>query len=128
MPIKEHACATADCADYGKVSERFFHTSTPDPVCDYCGKPMAQMISHFQVVFTGPITARYNDRKLENAHREGTWIEEKNAPGGPKWTYVDDWQTRKRILKQEGLVEGGVAEVSSDGKHISSAGLPGAWI
>ena len=89
---------------------------------------MAQLASAFAVTFAGKIEARYNDKNKEGSHMEGHWMQEKHAPGGPKWTFVDDWQTRKRIMKQEGLIEGGPAEAGSDGKSISSAGLPGAWI
>jgi predicted nucleic acid-binding Zn ribbon protein len=129
MPIKEHSCKSPDCREYGKVVEHFFHTSDPEPSCPACGAGMALMISRFGVVFTGPISSRYNDRKLEYAHREGVWMTEKNTPDGKeKLTYVTDWSERKRIMKQEGLVDAGCADISSDGRKFSSQGMPGAWV
>lgn len=130
MPIREYACPNQTCGDYGQIVERYENSSPPPaPVCR-CGYMKSQLISSFGVVFTGTITARYNDSKLENAHVEGSWMYEKKAPGGPRHTFVDTWEQRKRIMKQEGLIDAGGqgAEVSSDGRKVSTAGMPGAWV
>jgi hypothetical protein len=129
VPIREHCCTAESCDQYGVISEHFYHVSDPDPVCE-CGKPMTLMISQFQVVFTGPLTARYNDKKLDGAHQEGYFMTEKHTPDGKeKITWVDSWSERKRILKQEGLVEApGSAEVGSDGKSIGMRGFKGQWV
>lgn len=128
MPIREYSCGNPACENYGRRRERYERTTPPPaPVCG-CGEMMAQLASSFGVVFAGAMTARYNDKSKENAHVEGQWMLEKKAPGGQKWTHVEDWATRKRIMKQEGLVDGGQAEVSSDGKSVSTAGMSGQWI
>ncbi len=128
MPMRERVCQKSGCPDYGVVTERYYRSSDPEEPCAGCGGVTAMVISAPAVIFAGKMTARYNDKSLEYANREGEWMHEKNAPGGPKWTYVEDWSERKRIMKQEGLEEMGRAEISSDGRSVSTRGMPGTWI
>lgn len=89
---------------------------------------MGRLISAFKVVFSGPITAKYNDKKLEGAHQEGHWLWCKNTTDGkPRREWVDTWQKRKELMKQEGLEEAGPLAVSSDGKRATGTGMPGCW-
>jgi hypothetical protein len=128
--IKEFSCKSDVCQGYGVPIEAWYRTTDPDPVCEICGGEMALMISSFSTPFSGSMSTRYADKKLEYAHKmDHEWILEKRAPGGPKWTKVDQWSDRRRILRQEGLVEhGGMVDVSSDGRKVSSQGMPGCWV
>jgi hypothetical protein len=88
------------------------------------------MISTFNVVFTGPITSRYNDKNLEGSHLEGYWVTEKNTPDGKeRQRHIETWQDRREWMKQEGLEDamGAPGGISSDGKSFNSRGLPGTW-
>jgi len=98
--------------------------------CEACGGETRKMASVFRVVFTGNISARYNNPKLEGAHQEGLWMtEKKTADGKERQTFVTDWSQRRRIMKQEGLEEySGTAEVDSTGKMVGTRGMSGQWV
>jgi hypothetical protein len=90
--------------------------------------------SAFQVVFTGPITARYNDRTKENAHEEGHWAYRKNTLSGkPEPCFIDTFEAQREFVKSEGLANpkefGNNFEVGDDGKTVkNSCGMPGCEI
>lgn len=130
MPIYESCCTQSECLLLGKVIEHYYPKTTDNMVsCAACGQETKRMISRFGVVFTGPITTRYNDKKAENPHIEGHWAWEKRTPDGvPKQTWIETWQQRKEYMKREGLTEVGPVEGGSDGKLSSSQGLPGCWV
>jgi predicted nucleic acid-binding Zn ribbon protein len=127
MPIFEHICYRLDCSRNSVVVEGYFRRSDPMPTCPGCGNEMSRLVSGFAVTFAGPITARYNDKKLEYAHQEGHWLWCKKGPGGPRREWVDTWQRRKELMKQEGLEDAGPLEGSSDGRKASGVGMPGCW-
>jgi putative FmdB family regulatory protein len=129
MPLHEFSCEYCD-----SVEERFFHVSpTEEPPCPTCGGPRVRLASAFKVVFTGPLTARYNDPKKENAHMEGFWDYRvrSSTSGHPEAVFLDSWQALREFRKSESLSMPGDAPVnatmSADGRTISSAGMPGAW-
>lgn len=135
MPIFEYCCKNEACEDYAHAHEHYVATSDkPDPNCDSCGLPTGRMISTFGVVFTGPITKRYNDPNADNAHMESHWVWETKGPGGekikPRPLLIEDFQQQREYAKREGLVnpkDVGPMEVGSDGKSFSSRGMPGCW-
>jgi|WetSurMetagenome_2_1015567.scaffolds.fasta_scaffold742858_2 hypothetical protein len=95
---------------------------------------MQRVVSAFQVVFTGPITKRYNDPKSENPDQEGHWAFRKRSSvsGNPEAVFIETWQDRREFMKQEGLVgyeDVGPIDSSPDGKWSSTrTGKPGTWI
>lgn len=135
MPIREFACETDGCPEQGIVRENYFRTSDPDPTCEACGTVKRLQISRFGIVWTGPLTTRYNDPKLEYAHREGNWMYTRQTPDGkPKAVFIDSVQKSKEFAKQEGLVSPfslnapGNMEISSDGKTATTQGMPNCWV
>lgn len=130
MPLRETMCPNKDCASYGIPVEHYYpRTDTPLQACEACGGETRQLVSRFGVVFTGPITAKYNDSKGENPYMEGHWVTEKKTPDGVhRQRFIETWQQRKEFMKQEGLTDVGPMDGASDGKKSSSQGLPGCWI
>lgn len=131
MPLFE-----SQCQNCGTVREWYAPLSTsPDPKC--CGQPMSRLISPFRVVFTGPITARYNDKKLEGAHREGftAWrVHSAKDPRYPEPVRITSFSERRAYMRDEGLEEAPsdatIHAVGEDGQKtkISTAGMPGQWV
>lgn len=129
MPIREFYCA--QCAN---LEERYVKLRyTPVPPCPNCGATRIQLASRFAVVFTGPLTARYNDPKRENAHQEGFWAHRRAADGklSGEAVRIESWQDLKEFNRSEGLAAPGDvptnATISKDGKRIVSDGMPGQW-
>ena len=137
MPIYEFACAHERCPRHLEVHEEFFHSrdNVVPPVCMACANPMRRLASQFAVVFSGTITAKYNDRKKDNSHQEGhiAW-RRKSAKDfdKPEPVRITTWQEQKRFCKEEGLAlpsdMPSNVEISSDGKKLSSQGMPGSWV
>ena len=131
MPIYESACRAC-----GDAREWYAPLSTsPDPDC--CGQPMSRLISVFHVVFTGPITARYNDKKLEGSHKEGftAWrVHSAKDPRCPEPVHITSFSDRKQFMKDEGLEEvpsnATISGVGEDGQgvKVSTVGEPGCWV
>jgi putative FmdB family regulatory protein len=130
MPIFEFFCE--GCRRY---KESYLSRSTsPDPACESCGKPMSRLISSFSVIFTGALTARYNDPKCENPYQEGFWAHrvKSSSSGAPEATFIDTWEKRREYMKEEGLIgheDIGPVDPSSDGKWSNTrTGRPGTWV
>jgi len=128
MPIYEY-----ECQQCGAAMERYVpRFSSPNPDC--CGVSMERVPSAFRVVWTGAITgSKYSDQKKENAHLDGHWAwKKKTASGNPEAVFIDTWQKQKEFCKSEGLVNPSEMpanpEFGSDGKSMSSRGMPGSWI
>ena len=129
MPLHEFLCPSCK-----SVEELFFHRSPDeDPPCPVCLGPRTRLASRFAVVFTGPLTARYNDPKKENAHMEGFWDYRvrSSVSGVPEPVFISDWAELRAFRKAEQLsMPGDVptnATMSADGRTISSTGMPGNW-
>lgn len=130
MPIYESYCAACQ-----RTKEWYAPLSTsPDPACELCHGPTTRLISGFNVVFTGPLTARYNDPQAENPHQEGFWAHrvKSSSSGQPEPCFIETWQQRKQYLKDEGLVGGeevGPVDGTGDGKWSTTrTGRPGTWV
>jgi predicted nucleic acid-binding Zn ribbon protein len=136
MPIREFACETETCPEHGVVRENYFRNSDPDPTCEACGAVKKARISRFGIVWTGPLTTRYNDPKLESAHREGHWAYRRNTPSGkPEPVFISTPQESREFARSEGLVSPFDSnapplnmEISGDGKSATTCGQPGAWV
>lgn len=130
MPIYENWCPACS------VRREFFsHRVTEEnPPCESCGGTTGRIISSFQIIWTGPLTAKYNDPKLEGAEREGHWAWRRRSSlsGNPEPVYIDSFQKQTEFCKEEGLINPKDLprnlEVSADGKSASSRGLPGQWV
>jgi hypothetical protein len=135
MPLFESACPSRDCPDYAQPVEHYYpysHSTTLP--CEKCGGPTVKLVSQFHVVFTGPITAKYNDKHLDGAHREGHWGFNKDPVTGKSTpAFIETFQQQKDFCKRNKLVNPKDAptnfEVSADGTTIQNTrGLPGSWI
>lgn len=126
MPLREYWCEACQAVEERYVKLR----DAPTPTCPVCLGPRTTLASRFGVVFTGPLAARYNDPKKENAHQEGFWAYRKNtASGQPEPTFIETWAELRAYRKSEGL-DGDVpthATISQDGRTINSSGMPGQW-
>lgn len=122
------------CLKCGATQERYVpRFTTPNPPCEdpACGGETAKLVSGFAIIFTGPLTAKYNDRTLEGAHQEGHWATALRTPDGkPKAVWIDSFQAQREFCRAEGLVNPkdlpSHAEATSD-KKLSGRGMPGAW-
>ena len=130
MPLREGQCNSCQ-----SVREWYQATrSEPDPPCDVCGGILDRFASRFAVVFTGPITSKYNISGRDDSHQEGhvAWRTRSSRSGNPEPVRITTWQQQKEYCKQEGLLNPGDlssnAEVSSDGKKLYTRGMPGQWI
>lgn len=134
MPLYETVCRERTCSEYGRVIEYYSHAQTDkDPPCQVCGQDRSRVISTFGIVFTGAFSAKYNDIKKENAWQEGHWAwRKKTKSGNPEPVWIDSFDAQRDFCKSEGLVNPKdvptYAEVDSEGKKMSSAGMPGTWI
>jgi len=130
MPIIEYHCAGCN-----EVQEQFLH-AVPDeaPACVACNGPRIRLASRFGIIFTGPLTARYNDPKRENAHQEGFWAYRKRSSvsGQEERIRIETHQELRDFCDAEGLVHPSElprnATISADGRTISSKGMPGQWM
>jgi hypothetical protein len=135
----ETICSNTGCDHYARnlKQEHFYHVSDKEPKpCDYCGGDTRFVeFSAFNVVFTGTITARYNDRSIENWHVEGHWAyRTKSTPDGkPKGEYITTFQQQKEFCRAEGLALPQELprnfHVAEDGKTVlNTCGMPGTEI
>lgn len=135
MPIYEYACL-GNCPSYGEVTEEYFHSRDHEaPICEQCGGRKEKLVSQFAVVFTGPLSAKYNDPKLEGAHKEGHWGWRRKSARDfdkPEPVWLDSWEKRKRFMAEEHLIgyeDVGPVEGTRDGKWSRTrTGMPGTWI
>src|SRR5260370_8996200 len=129
MPVFEERCAACE-----RTTEVYLaRWDDQDPACERWGGQQERLASNFAVTFTGPITARYNDKKREGAHADGFWAYRKRSSisGQPEPVFIDNWQQLKEFNKSEGLAAPGEAPtnatISKDGKSISGDGFAGQW-
>ena len=122
------------CPECNREEEYFSHVRTDeDPPCPGCGGWRQRRVSSFKVVFSGPLTARYNDPKREGAQMEGFWDYRvrSSVSGQPEPVFLETWDQLREFRKAEQLsMPGDVpanATISRDGRTISSAGMPGQW-
>ncbi len=136
MPVYERTCRDSSCTEYGRIVEYYTPRFTKeDPPCAVCAGPSARIISRFGIIWTGSITARYNDKRAENPEKDGghwAWRRRSSISGQPEPVFISDFSQQKDFCKQEGLVNPRDlptnAEPSSDGTQLQSRGMPGAWV
>lgn len=133
MPIFESFCPSEACVQQGVPFEWLSRViDNEEPTCESCGGETRRMISGFAVVFTGPITKKYNDPKSENYDQEGHWAYRKKGTksGKPEPVFIETFQQQAEFCRAEGLVnpkDTGPVSVGADGRCQSPRGLPGAW-
>lgn len=132
MPLYESMCVSEGCEKFGVPVEHFYSRMTDeDGPCEVCGGAKDRLISSFAVVFTGCITSRYNNRKLEGAHLDGHWATARNTLDGvPRPVFIDTFDKQREFCKSEGLVNPkDVGIMHSRGKTWSNpTGMPGCEI
>lgn len=134
MPIYESYCQR--CQRTQEWYAKHFVEITENPFCDQCGDPMLRGASRFGVVFSGPITKKYNDNmKADSYHQEGHWAYriKSSKDGNPEPVYIETFQQQKEFCRAEGLVNPKDLpnmEADSEGKFRSNAGvgMPGTWV
>lgn len=133
MPLYEDVCFRPECPVYDQAVERYYSTSsTPQKPCIECGGPTERLMSRFGVVWTGPITAKYNDKESKGAHKEGHWAFRKKSSlsGKPEPVFIETFQQQREFCKAEGLVNPTQAPrnlvVKEDGRTLANTrGMPG---
>ena len=138
MPLYDLMCDNDQCQQRHQVVERYLrHPDSENPECELCHHPMIRLPSRVNIVFTGQFSARYNDKKRENAHAEGHWamrVKSTTRPDKkPEPVWIDNFQTQKEFCKAEGLVNPkdlpASVRISKDGRSFeSSSGMPGQWV
>jgi hypothetical protein len=125
---REYVCKNASCPGYREVP-----TMTADEklYCE-CGGLLELAIHPLQVVFTGPLTARYNYKDAENPHQEGHWAwrRKSSLSGKPEPVFIDSFDAQRQFCASEGLVNPKELprnyQISETGKgEINTRGLPG---
>lgn len=133
MPVYESYCE--DCKRVEEWYAKHFVDIDQNPFCAVCGAPMRRVASAFSVVFTGPITKKYNDNmRADNYNQEGHWAYrvKSSKSGNPEPVYIETFQQQKEFCREEGLVNPKDLpnmEADSEGKFRSNAGvgMPGCW-
>lgn len=123
------------CGKCGAEQERYIPLfSSPNPPCEDqdCDGETVKLVSGFAIIFTGPLTTKYNDQRLEGAHREGHWATAlRTVDGKPKPEFIETFQQQKEFCRREGLVNPRDlptnAEATSD-KKLSGRGFKGQWV
>jgi predicted nucleic acid-binding Zn ribbon protein len=133
--LLEGKCKNPACAFHEVAVEHFYwHSDDPTAPCDICGGPTERCMSRFAVVFTGVISARYNDPKLEGAHKEGHVVWGKDpVTGKTVHRRVETFDDQKRVCREFGYINPREApthfEVAEDGRTTKNTrGLPGSWV
>lgn len=133
MPRYDLTCRNEQCPDLDVIREITMHMDESEPACR-CGQQMVKVPVMFAMPFSGDITSRYNDKRLEGGHKKSGahWVYERNTPDGkPKPRLIRTFAEQADYCRREGLVnprEAGPAEISSDGRTVTSVGLPGCEI
>jgi predicted nucleic acid-binding Zn ribbon protein len=138
MPLYEYVCQNPTCTKHHVRVERYLpRMSSPDPPCVGCGHDVKKVPSVSNIVFTGVMTARYNDPKKEYSHQEGQWASRvkstTRADGKPEPVFLETFEDMSKHCKAEGLVNpkdtpAGV-EITADGRGFkNTSGNPGQWI
>jgi len=110
MPLYELRCTNPECPHRRVKVERFLpRYESPNPSCMGCGWATERAVSDFAVVFTGPISARYNDPSLEGAHQEGFWQYriKSSVSGKPEPVFIDTWDKEREWRRMEGIPDPG---------------------
>lgn len=134
MPLFESACQRHECPMLGHTVEHFYpFTDSLMCTCESCGSATVKQISTFNSPFMGVITERYKDRSVAGGHGDGHWAWNRKTPDGkPRAEFIETFQQQAAFCKREGLARPQElpkhAEVSADGKSISTRGMPGQEI
>lgn len=135
MPLYEHACVDRGCPLHGVPVEHYFRSmDSLNPRCEACQGATERLMSLSNVVFTGPITARYNDRGKERAHQEGHWAYEKDPiTKKQRAVRIETFDDQRAFCKRNNLANPKEMprnfEIGGDGKAVlNTRGMPGTEI
>ena len=126
MPLIESSCQSPGCAANGHPVEHFlWHWDSPLPACESCGGPTKREMSTFAVVFTGVISARYNDSNLENAHQDGHVAWERDPiTNKPRACRIETFDDQRAYCARNHLANpkdyGHSYDVGEDGKTVKT--------
>ena len=128
MPLFEVRCDACRATD-----EVFLHHwYSTDPPCPVCLGPRRRLMSCFASPFMGSLR-KYSDLKREGAQMDGFWAYKKKSSvsGQPEAVFLDSVSAVREFNKAEGLTAPGEVprnvQIGSDGKTLSSTGMPGNW-
>jgi len=134
MRQREYICRNRECPNFQEAPSM---TADSEFNCYTCGRPMELVAYPLKTVFTGVITARYNNPQAENAHQDGhyAWRRKSSTlPGGkPQPVFIENFDQQREFCKAEGLANPKDMptnfEVSSDGRTVlNTRGMPGTEI
>ena len=135
MPLIESSCQSPGCAANGHPVEHFlWHWDSPLPACESCGGPTKREMSTFAVVFTGVISARYNDSNLENAHQDGHVAWERDPiTNKPRACEIKTWDDQRSFCRRNHCANPSEMPrnrmIAEDGKtELNTRGLPGTEV
>lgn len=132
MPVFESQCSN------GHVFEWYAsNAKAPDPACRFCSEPTKRLISRFHAIYTGTL-GRLNDSNKEYRYQteKGHWAWRKRSTtrpdGQPEQVFLETRQDQKNYCREEQVEDPTLMptnmEVSSDGKSVTSQGMPGSWV
>ena len=130
MRQRDLICKNPACPAYEPVASM---TADEQLHCE-CGAVLELAVFPISVVFTGVLTARYNDPHLENAHRDGHVAWERDpVTKKPRPVRIDTWDAQRSYCKRNGLANpkdfGHNFDVAEDGRTVkSSMGMPGCEV
>lgn len=140
MPVVfDFVCRTESCPLRGRKAERLLKKwSDPNPVCEACGSPTERLPAAPKAIWMKPYGEygfRPGDEKNPNYSPEGIWAYRKrssrNPDGSPEKVFLRTRQEVQEYCKQEGYYMpdeiSSNAEISDDGKDLSTAGMPSQW-
>lgn len=128
LPLRH--CGNDECCKNG--------IGTHYPLCDSCGRTMDELAKAPSVIWTGSVGQRYRDKDKDGYHKPDGMVQwKRRGVDGkplekPQMVHLETFQDVSRFCKEEGLVDpreiSRGAEVSEDGKKLSTAGMPGCEI
>jgi predicted nucleic acid-binding Zn ribbon protein len=135
MPLWDLYCEPCD-----RIQKDWFVGHAPAdeevPVCT-CGQQMKRLIGQFAVVFTGSVTQKkYLNPKCEDYEKTAAsdgyfaYRTRNTISGKPEPVRITTVAEERAFAKEQGLVapsDCGNWEVCSDGKTLSTRGMPGSW-
>lgn len=131
--LREYVCRNPACSKAEAVASA---SASSGPVCLGCNRAMEIRLFPVSTVFTGVITARYNDKGTPGAHLDGHWgwrRKSSKVPGKPEPVFIETWDQQRDFCRAEGLANPKEMprnfEIGEDGKGAKNTmGMPGSEV
>lgn len=140
MVVFDFKCLTEGCENNGKRFESLLKRwDSPNPNCPKCGVVMERQLAAPRTIWVKPWAeygARPQDKESPTYNPDGITVVRRKSSGlgydVPEKCFLQTRQEVKEYCKQEGLAMPDEmspnAEISKDGKSLSTAGMPGQWV